>query len=203
MGNIFYIMGKSSTGKDTIYKKILEKLSNSQNIKTIIIYTTRGMRAEEQQGVQYHFVTDEKWDELNRAGKIIESRTYERVQDVVKYFTVDDESMDVDKYNYVGIGTLESYEQMCEYYGSDVMKPIYIEVENKERLLRAVNREGQQDKKLQNFKEVCRRFIADEDDFSEEKLDTLQMNNRFNNNSLDQCSEEILDFIQKQMTKDI
>lgn len=195
MGKIFYIMGKSSTGKDTIYKEVLHRFTVDQNIKTITIYTTRDMRVGEIQGVQYHFVTEDKWKMLKNAGQIIECRTYKRVHDVVKYFTVDDESIDLTKYNYLGIGTLESYEQMCEYYGLDIIVPIYIDVDNKERLIRAINREGEQDKDFQNFKEVCRRYIADEEDFAEEKLDNMKINKRFYNKNLSECVDEIHEYI--------
>ena len=55
MTNLFYIMGKSATGKDTIYKKIKEEL----DINEYILYTTRPMRTGEKNGVDYFFVTEE------------------------------------------------------------------------------------------------------------------------------------------------
>ena len=39
MGRIFYIMGKSSTGKDTVYKRLLE--SEEGGLRTLVMYTTR------------------------------------------------------------------------------------------------------------------------------------------------------------------
>ena len=42
MGKIFYIMGKSSSGKDTIYKKLLG--DRELELRNIILYTTRPMR---------------------------------------------------------------------------------------------------------------------------------------------------------------
>lgn len=41
MSYIFYLMGKSSSGKDTLYKKIKRKMPE---LKTIIGYTTRPAR---------------------------------------------------------------------------------------------------------------------------------------------------------------
>ena len=52
MGKIFYLMGKSASGKDTIYKKVKEQLPE---LKTIVIYTTRPIREGEQDGVEYFF----------------------------------------------------------------------------------------------------------------------------------------------------
>ena len=48
MGKIFFISGKSSTGKDTIYKRLLE--DKSLGFKKITMYTTRPMRAGESDG---------------------------------------------------------------------------------------------------------------------------------------------------------
>ena len=42
MGFIFYLMGKSSSGKDTIYKKLIEK--ENFPLKTVVGYTTRPIR---------------------------------------------------------------------------------------------------------------------------------------------------------------
>ena len=68
--------------------------------------------------------------------------------------------------------------------------PVYIEVPDGIRLLRAVKREGKQ--KNPNYREVCRRYLADEDDFSEELLSRLRIGKRFSNTDLEACLEEIL-----------
>ena len=46
MSKIFYFMGKSASGKDTIFKQIKERMPN---LKTIVIYTTRPIREGEQE----------------------------------------------------------------------------------------------------------------------------------------------------------
>ena len=56
MGKLFYLIGKSSTGKDTIFQSLLER--EDLGLKPLVLYTTRPMRAGETPGVQYHF-TDE------------------------------------------------------------------------------------------------------------------------------------------------
>ena len=53
---IIYIMGKSSSGKDTIYQKLKEKL----DVNTYIMYTTRPIREGEKDGINYHYVSNEK-----------------------------------------------------------------------------------------------------------------------------------------------
>ena len=53
MGKIFYIMGKSSSGKDTIYSRLLQ--DSELGLSRIVLYTTRPMREGETEGKEYHF----------------------------------------------------------------------------------------------------------------------------------------------------
>ena len=140
MSKIFYFMGKSASGKDTIFKQIKERMPN---LKTIVIYTTRPIREGEQEGVEYYFVDEKRLAELEAQGKVIELRAYNTVHGVWKYFTVDHGQFDGDE-NYIAIGTLESYAKMLAYMGTDSLVPIYIDVDDGVRLLRAVERERKQ-----------------------------------------------------------
>ena len=100
----------------------------------------------------------------------------------------------MEKENYLGIGTLESYEGMKQYYGEENICPLYIEVEDGERLKRAIRREEQQT--VPKYEEMCRRFLADAEDFSEEKLAQAGIGRRFANKELEQCIKEIKNWIQ-------
>ena len=186
MSKIFYLMGKSASGKDTIYKELKELLPE---LKTIVIYTTRPIREGESDGVEYHFVNEEKLQELQEAGKVIELRAYNTVHGVWKYFTVDDGQFDADD-NYIAIGTLESYRGMRNHLGEDKLVPIYIEVDDGVRLERALIRERQQ--KEPKYEELCRRFLADAADFSEEKLSEAGIYYKFYNDSMEKCVNEII-----------
>ena len=188
MTKIYYLMGKSATGKDTVFKELL---SRHPELKTIVMYTTRPIRDGERDGVEYYFTNQKKLEELSQAGKVIELRTYETVHGPWSYFTADDGQFDLESgQKYLMIGTLDSYEKMCRYYGNGALVPVYIEVPDGIRLLRAVKREGKQ--KNPNYREVCRRYLADEDDFSEELLSRLRIGKRFSNTDLEACLEEIL-----------
>ena len=105
------------------------------------------------------------------------------------YFTADDGQINLEKQNYLGIGTLESYRKMVEYFGREVMVPLYIEVEDGDRLERALTREKKQ--KTPRFAELCRRFLADCEDFSDEKLSEAGITKRYENVNLDECLAEI------------
>ncbi len=192
MGRIYYIMGKSATGKDTIYKEVLKQ---RPDLKTIVMYTTRPIREGEADGVEYHFRTIPEMEEMRDSGKMIECRMYQTVFGPWYYFTMDDEQFDLERdANYLMIGTLESYEKMLRYFGQDAIRPIYIEVPDGIRLQRAVARESTQ--KKPNYKETCRRYLADEDDFAEENLIRLGIEDRYLNLELDECLKDILKNIQ-------
>lgn len=186
MSKIFYLMGKSASGKDTIYKKIKEAMPE---LKTIVIYTTRPIRQGEAEGVEYHFVDEDKLKEFQRAGKVIELREYNTVHGVWKYFTVDDGQFDAED-DYIAIGTLESYKGMREYLGEEKLVPIYIEVDDGVRLERALHRERKQ--KEPKYEELCRRFLADAVDFSTEKLNEAGITHRFLNTDVEKCVDEIV-----------
>ena len=193
MGKIFYIMGKSSSGKDTIYKRLLG--DQELKLRNIILYTTRPMRQGEMPGREYYYVGEGTFQEFQKQGKIIEARTYQTVYGPWIYFTADDGQIELEKRNYLGIGTLESYMNMKEYYGEKNLCPLYIEVEDGERLKRAICREElQQEPK---YAEMCRRFLADTEDFSEENLKRAGITKRFSNIDLESCIKELKNCIQK------
>ncbi|NLC19407.1 MAG: guanylate kinase [Clostridiales bacterium] len=188
MGKIFIIIGKSATGKDTIYKMLLK---NSQlKLKTCVTYTTRPIRKSESNGVEYFFVDEAELRRLQSENKIIEQRSYNTVHGVWHYFTVNDGQIKLEVANYLMLGTLESFMQIRKYYGEDKVIPIYLEVDNDLRLLRAIKREQKQENP--NYSEVCRRYLADEEDFSEENLKKAGITKRFSNNNLKQCLKEIV-----------
>ena len=183
-------MGKSASGKDKMYKLLLE---NDTGLRPLVIYTTRPMRAGEEDGRQYHFVDREFIARMEAEGKVIESRDYNTVMGVWTYCTIDDGSVG-ESTDLIAIGTLESYRKVREYYGDERVVPIYIETEDGTRLERAIKRERKQEEP--NFLEVCRRFIADSEDFSEENLERYGITKRFENNgTIEECLEEISEYI--------
>lgn len=186
MGKIFYIMGKSSSGKDTIYKKLSERMPELQRI---VPYTTRPIRDGEQEGVEYHFVGEDRLREMQEAGRVIEVRAYNTKCGVWTYFTADDGQIDLEKKDYLVIGTLESFQALKKYFGEEKIVPIYIEVDDGVRLSRALERE--QREKKPRYEEMCRRFLADSADFSEENLRRAGIWKRFVNMELERCLEEI------------
>lgn len=195
MGKIFYILGKSSTGKDTIYKNILK--DESLNLKDIILYTTRPIRDGEVDGKSYHFVDENGYEKIKATGNIIEERTYDTIHGIWRYFTVKDEDINLDTNNYIVIGVLNSFNALKKFFGEDKVVPIYIEVDDGLRLQRALNREKRSENR--RFKEMCRRFLADSEDFSEENIRAAGIVKRFENIELEKCIQEVKEYIIENM----
>lgn len=191
MGKLFYLMGKSSSGKDTIYKKLLEEPSLA--LGTIVLYTTRPIREGETDGVEYHFVSRDILIKLKEEGRVIEHRAYETCYGQWDYFTVDDTQIDFEKNSYIMIGTIESYLAVRDYYGKEKVVPLMIELDDGIRLQRALDREKKQAQP--KYTELCRRFLADDVDFSEEKKKEAQIETVFLNEDLQSCLSELVAYI--------
>lgn len=189
MNHIFYLMGKSSSGKDTVYSRILE----DTKLIPIVLYTTRPIRVGEHEGTEYHFVNDERFNAMRENGEVVEWRTYDTKCGKWTYYTAKD-SISTDVGDRIGIGTLQSYLKIREYLGNEVLVPIYIEVDDDIRFLRAVEREKRQS--APKYAELCRRFLADNEDFSDKKLAEAGIKIRFSNNgSLEECLSAVKKYI--------
>lgn len=193
MGKIICLMGRSSTGKDTIFKKILEH--TELNLRTVVPYTTRPIRAGERDGVEYHFTDEAGFLALKKQGKVIEDRAYETCYGLWRYFTVDDGSIQLQEADYLIIGTLEACARFREYFGWERVLPIMVELEDGILLQRALDREKKQ--KTPKYEEMCRRFLADSVDFSEEKKREAGNPRCFYNDDLERCTGEIVRYIQE------
>lgn len=191
---LIYIMGKSSSGKDTIYGILKER----RNVNAYVMYTTRPKREDEIDGVSYNFISNHEMQEYidgRMSSKLIEYRVYNTVHGPWTYATISDEQFMTEK-DIIMIGTLESYIKVKENFQNKEgveLFPIYVEVPDNIRLKRAIEREEKQ--MNPKFVELCRRFIADSKDFSEENIEKAGINRRFQNLDLNQCVEEILEYI--------
>ncbi len=187
MGKIFCLMGKSSTGKDTIFEIL--KNDNEINLKPIVSYTTRPIRNGEVVGQTYHFIDKYQLDEYDSQNKVIEKRCYNTIEGPWYYATIDDGQIDLSKNSYIMIVTLEAYGELTSYFSSQDIVPIYICVDDGIRIERALNREKKQHKP--NYEEMCRRFLADQKDFSTDMLDRYNITQYYYNHELDECLNDI------------
>lgn len=185
---IYYLMGKSASGKDTLYRRLRELRPDWQEV---VLYTTRPMRTGEIEGKTYHFISAERMAELAAAGRLIEARTYQTVCGPWIYATVDDGQIrEPESRDYLMIGTLESYVKVRQYYGAALLRPLYIEVPDEVRLARAREREAREAQP--RFDEMERRFQADARDFSPEKLAAAGIRRHYLNMDMEKCIDEII-----------
>ena len=197
MGKIFILMGKSASGKDAIYRNLMA--DTTLGMRKNIMYTTRPMRQNEEEGVQYFFRTEEEFLAMREEGRIIEVRTYETMHGAWRYYTADDGQIDLSASStLMGGGTIAHFTSIREYFGGDVVVPLYIEVLPEIRLERSLKREKRPENR--RFSEMCRRFLADEEDFAPEKLEAAGIKRRFENNgAIEDCIREITEYIREKV----
>lgn len=193
MRRIFVFIGKSSSGKDSLFKEILN-FKDELKISPYVPYTTRPKRENEKNGIDYYFISDEEFLNLIQNGSMLESRSYNTQYGIWRYGTVKDKQFETDD-NIIIVLTLEGYVSLIssQYIDKNSVVPIYIEVEDCKRLERAIAREKKQSHP--RYDELCRRFLADSDDFSEEKIKEAGITLRFENNNFEECLKKIKEYI--------
>ena len=196
MGKIFYIIGPSASGKDSLARALMSRFQ--PRLKPVIMSTTRPIRSGEVEGEEYHFIDAETFRKLEEEGRVIEARTYQTVHGPWTYATVDDGSLQPSEYSYLAVGTLESYQKTAAYFGADTVVPLYIELDKGLRLSRALQRERSQ--KEPKYAEMCRRFLADEEDFSEEKVRACAFPRVYVNNDFEACLNAMTETVEKYLT---
>ncbi|UCH77757.1 MAG: guanylate kinase [Candidatus Coatesbacteria bacterium] len=68
-GRVFVFSGPSGAGKSTVCRALLESVAG---LVFSVSHTTRPPRAGEEEGLHYHFVSDEEFDRIKREGGFIE-----------------------------------------------------------------------------------------------------------------------------------
>lgn len=190
-GKIFCLIGKSASGKDTVYEEV-RKSFDELGLRQLVMYTTRPKRVGEEDGHEYNFITSEKLDEMDEAGKVIERRDYDTQYGIWSYAIIDDEQLVSNQDYVIKEETPAGYEKLSAHFGKEHVIPIYIYVEDGVRLLRALSREmGQENPR---YDEMCRRYLSDCSDFA--KIDVAEDVTRFVNDNVEKCSEDIIAFIE-------
>lgn len=200
MNHIFCIIGLSGTGKDTVLRTILDDATfvRGANIHKIVSYTTRPKRDNEIKDVDYHYTTKNKYMKLKADDKIsiISVHLYIVKPKVSWLYFITDEDIDLNHYNYICITSPEEYNDLVLYYGKKTIVPIYIEIDAYTRLCRSIDREYKNGDKLNGYKEICRRFISDEEDTKKiiESNPAITSNSFINYNYIS-CTNKIKVFI--------
>lgn len=212
MKNVFVIIAKSSSGKDTAYKYLMG--IKEFNFKSIVLYYSRPMRVGEKDGETYRFLTNNEINTLIDTGSVITSNGNKYAGKViatdwypiagssgVTIAMLDDEQFDSDSDNYLCVVSFIFYKKMREFFKGNSeyrLIPIYIDVPLATRLERYYNREKQQDNP--NYEEIIRRAIADEKDFADvyayiDKDDVI-----YNEGTQEEFFEELYKIVSERLT---
>lgn len=188
---LIYIIGKSCSGKDTLYNKLIN--SNELDISPVVMHTSRPMRDGEVDKVTYNFISEDDFIVMAMSNEFVEHRCYNVANGDVWRYGTSRKSLNMEgKYLYASIGTIESYLEIEKNIGEDIkLVPIYLKISDYYLLNRALNRLQNQNHNY--YLELCRRFIADSKDFSEEKLSCIKNLNVVD--SANDCYDTVIDII--------
>lgn len=163
------LLGESGSGKSTIEKYLIKH----HTFRKIISYTTRPPRDNEVDGVDYHFINEEKFKELDKKHFFMETSVYNSWY----YGIAEKDFVEPYPYNKLVILTPSGLRQLKKM---NVKKDLgiiiiscYIKVDRRERLIRVLNRGD-------NVDEAIRRNISDVGQYDGiEKEAELIINNQY------------------------
>lgn len=144
---VLAIVGKSGAGKDYLAKTFVKNHPDYTNF--IVSSTTRPIREYEQDGVDYHFLTEKEF----AASRFLETASFNSWHYGTRYQDLDPDKLNVGVFNPTGLRSLAAHDDID-------LSIIYVKASDKTRLLRQLNREDEP-----NVKEIIRRFTTDEEDF--------------------------------------
>ncbi len=176
------LLGKSASGKTALLDSIRKKGFNK-----VVTFSTRPLRKGEEDGVDYHFITKDKFLDLIISGELFEYRTYGTTGGLWYYGSTKD--CYEDNLSKVCILTPDGLEKVRKA-GIENVVSFYIDADRETRLERALNRGD-------NKKEVERRFETDDFDFINIRTDFTIPNN--GNLSLDTLADMIVDLYMKEL----
>lgn len=135
------LVGESASGKSSIERYLV----NMYGYKKVVSYTTRQPREREVDGVDYHFIDTEKFNELKEQGFFVETAVYRGWN-----YGVAKEDCTNDR---VAILTPHGLRQVSKIDGINITS-IHIDVPRRDRLIKILQRGDDVD-------EACRRSLAD------------------------------------------
>lgn len=149
---IIALFGGSGSGKDTLKNLAYAGIPD---VHKIVRCTTRNKRENEKDGVDYNFLTPEEFAIRINNGNMLEAVSFNNW-----FYGTDINNLSEEGIN---IGSFDIFSIECLLKDSRLeVYPFEVKVSDKERLIRALNREENP-----NCQEICRRFLQDKKDFCE------------------------------------
>ena len=193
---IFCILGKSSVGKDTLINRLT---TANTELSKIVPITTRPPRKYEKDGHEYYFTNKKSFMKMVENGHLMEHRKYDIINKSGNtetwFYGTRFPKSDVS----ILTGSLEMYDTITSHpkVKDYIIYPIYVTIPDEERLYRMISRENKNHHP--NYREVARRFVSDNSDFSDEKLKSLGITEEctFVNMDLNSVTDEISNHIKE------
>lgn len=180
MKTLIALFGKSGSGKDSIARQLCEKYEYHK-VKRI---TTRPMREGESQGDPYYFV-----DELELHNDLTENlRSYIEVGYFNNWVYATHEDA-LEKEINIGTYDVDAVDILLQEKQINVI-PFFIYVDDKERMLRLLNRQENPD-----IDEICRRYVADKESYSKIDFSYYFIENK----DLEKAVEEIKNIVKDEL----
>lgn len=159
MYNILALIGEAGSGKDTILRKLIDDTKHYYNGKLplheIISYTSRPPREKEVDGINYHFISAEKFAEMILQNQMFEATVFNEWCYGTGIESVKEGAINVGVFNPEGAEILLHDKRVN-------LIIVYIHADDKIRLIRQLDREANP-----NIDEIIRRYKTDKLDFED------------------------------------
>lgn len=162
MYKIIALFGESGAGKDTVLREILV---NRPMVHKIISYTTRPPRKNEIDGIDYYFITEEEFIKKIEKKELAEYTYFNNWYYGTGVDDLQEDRINVGVFNIQGIASLMA-DSRCK------VTPFRIVAPDSDRLIRSIKRDSAAD-----CSEICRRFLADKQDFYSIPFPHIVLNN--------------------------
>lgn len=177
---IIILVGESASGKSTIEKALVK----NHGFQKVISYTTRPPRKGEIDGIDYHFITDEQFKELEAKNFFAEVGKY-------REWYYGSSISDCKKDGMVAVLTPHGLRQMKEIKGLDVTS-FYINIPRRDRMVKILQRGD-------DIEECYRRSVSDIGMFDgiEDEVDYI-LNNEGYKETADETADKIMKILNNQ-----
>ena len=161
---VIALFGPSGSGKDTGVRLLTSKF---KSLHRIISTTTRPMRDTETNNIDYYFVNKEQFIQGITNNDFYTINYYNNWSYGINKNEIENNPISIGAFSIKDIKQLLNFDNL-------IVIPIYIKTSDKTRLMRCLTREDNPD-----CKEICRRFIADKEDFQniDFNFDTVENEN--------------------------
>jgi len=187
------LLGMSASGKDSLYRVLVKEYE----FKGVVSTTTRPMRTNEKDGIDYYFVGETAFSNLIKENKLVEYRYYNTIengQPATWHYGITKDEIDLEKDNHVVVCDLKGLQDLTKYFGEENIISVYIHASEKSRRLRAIIRDT-------NFEEAeWQRRLKDDEEKFKGVFDIVDFD--VINDDLTTCVNDLMGLLRYMLTRD-